>query len=134
VALWPDRRHDLPALTAGPGCSHRDSFERALDPPSVAATEAKTAGFLKGVQDVYKAHNGGGTWLFGDAIGPTVLDGHVGPLLARLLGNEERRDMVPEELRQYLGGIKDLDEWTSVMHDRPTTYNPSMGPVEGMPL
>jgi hypothetical protein len=105
-----------------------------MDTPNAAVTEAKAAGYLKGVQDVYNTHNGGGIWLFGDAVGPTVLDGHVGPFLARLLGNEERRDMVPDELRQYIRGIKDLEEWTSVMHDRPTIYNPSMGPVEKIPL
>jgi hypothetical protein len=105
-----------------------------MDATNVSVTEAKAADFLKSVQEVYKVNSGGGMWLFGDSVGPTVLDGHVGPFLARLLGNEERRDMVPDELREYLRGITALEEWTSVIHDRPTMYNPSMGPLEKIPL
>lgn len=107
-----------------------------MEPENIADTEAKVEDFLAGLLAQYKAHNrdGTGTWIFGDEVGPTVLDGNAAPLLARLLDREERAGMVPEELKGYMKKITALPEWETILQGHSTMYTSSIGDVAAVPL
>ncbi|KAI1341352.1 hypothetical protein F5Y15DRAFT_375812 [Xylariaceae sp. FL0016] len=70
-------------------------------------------------------------WTFGAQVGPTVLDSHLLPLVLRCVevGNGE---LVPRELRRWAEARAKGPSWLKVMRGRPTVWNASMGPVEGM--
>ncbi|KAF9771561.1 hypothetical protein IL306_010790 [Fusarium sp. DS 682] len=70
-------------------------------------------------------------WTFGSEIGPTILDSHLLPFTLRCLevGND---DLVPLELQRWAEVKAKSPSWQKVMHGRPTTYHPSMGPVAEM--
>ncbi|EED21552.1 conserved hypothetical protein [Talaromyces stipitatus ATCC 10500] len=70
-------------------------------------------------------------WIFGNKVGPTVLDSHMLPLVLRCIevGNAE---LVPQELQLWAKTNEKSPTWEKVMHGRPTRYDPSMGPVEDM--
>lgn len=68
------------------------------------------------------------TWLFGDDAGPTVLDAHCVPFIARLLDSKES-DLVPDELQAYAAKIMALPEWNDVTRGRPTHWNIKLGHV-----
>ncbi|KAF3769577.1 hypothetical protein M406DRAFT_354053 [Cryphonectria parasitica EP155] len=72
-----------------------------------------------------------GEWTFGAQVGPTVLDSHLLPLVLRCVeaGNAE---LVPPELQRWAEVKAKSPVWQKVMHGRPTTWAPSMGPVEDM--
>lgn len=72
-----------------------------------------------------------GEWTFGAAVGPTVLDSHLLPLVLRCVevGNAE---LIPDELQRWAEAAARGPAWQKVMHGRPTVYNPSMGPIEDM--
>ncbi|KAF6520540.1 hypothetical protein HZS61_014798 [Fusarium oxysporum f. sp. conglutinans] len=70
-------------------------------------------------------------WTFGSDIGPTILDSHLLPFTLRCMevGND---DLVPLELQRWAKVKEKSPSWQKVMHGKPTTYHPSMGPVAEM--
>ncbi|KAJ9421280.1 hypothetical protein FOXG_02660 [Fusarium oxysporum f. sp. lycopersici 4287] len=70
-------------------------------------------------------------WTFGSDIGPTILDSHLLPFALRCMevGND---DLVPLELQRWAKVKEKSPSWQKVMHGKPTTYHPSMGPVAEM--
>ncbi|KAI1046769.1 hypothetical protein LB505_011110 [Fusarium chuoi] len=70
-------------------------------------------------------------WTFGSDIGPTILDSHLLPFTLRCLevGSD---DLVPLELQHWAKAKEKSPSWQKVMHGKPTTYHPSMGPVAEM--
>ncbi|KAE8155071.1 hypothetical protein BDV25DRAFT_135404 [Aspergillus avenaceus] len=77
----------------------------------------------------YDKFNRGGVWIFGDDIGPTVLDAHIVAFIARLI-DVQLMEFVPSELLKYAKVVMGLPEWEQVMHGRPTEWDPSLGPVD----
>lgn len=76
-----------------------------------------------------------GYWIFGDTIGPTVLDAHVVPFIARLV-ESGRHSLVPENLSEYArrivkgkDGGQPLSQWLEVTHGRRTSWQLSYGHV-----
>ncbi|KAF7546826.1 hypothetical protein G7Z17_g8160 [Cylindrodendrum hubeiense] len=70
-------------------------------------------------------------WTFGSEVGPTILDSHLLPFVLRCIevGSAE---LVPLELQRWAEVKAKSPSWQRVMRGRPTTYHPSMGPVEEM--
>lgn len=61
-------------------------------------------------------------WIFGDDIGPTLLDAHTVPLVARLYdaGNDELMD---GRIKEYGKCLMESDVYNEVMESRPTLYH-----------
>ena len=79
---------------------------------------------------MYEAQGGDSLWLFGPNAGPTLLDAHTVPFIARLLDEKvNRHDLVPSKLQEYAARVMKLPEWDAVTHGRPTVWNASLGPV-----
>ncbi|KAK7415583.1 hypothetical protein QQZ08_012299 [Neonectria magnoliae] len=70
-------------------------------------------------------------WTFGAQAGPTVLDSHLLPLVLRCI-DADNAELVPQELQDWAGVKAKSPVWQRVMHGRPTTWDPSMGPVADM--
>ncbi|KAL1847635.1 hypothetical protein Daus18300_013895 [Diaporthe australafricana] len=105
----------------------------ALRPAQVQLAERKALDYFAELLPIYRANGGDSTWLFGSETGPTLLDAHTVPFIARLMDERvKRHDLVPAEIQQYAAGVMKLPEWVSVMHGRPTVWNASLGPVREM--
>lgn len=76
---------------------------------------------------IYK--DDGSPWLFGEAVGPTVLDAHVTALYARLVDNQ-RGDLIPEKLQRYTEQMRAGPEWRGMLRGRSTIWNSSVGDVD----
>ncbi|KAF4449350.1 hypothetical protein F53441_7328 [Fusarium austroafricanum] len=106
----------------------------AFQPDIVAKMHADLKAIFKEVVDHRKESGSFGNydeWTFGSEIGPTILDSHLLPFVLRCIeaGNAE---LVPEELQRWAAAKAKGPSWQRVMHGRPTTYHPSMGPVADM--
>ncbi|RGP79781.1 hypothetical protein FLONG3_2094 [Fusarium longipes] len=113
---------------------HNEQNGIAFQPDVVA----KNCADLKAIfENVVKLRQENGTigkgdeWTFGSEIGPTILDSHLVPFILRCIeaGNAE---LVPTELQTWAKTKEKSTSWQRVMHGRPTTYHPSMGPVAEM--
>lgn len=95
--------------------------------------ESQARGFFSELLAIYQSHGGLSLWLFGPRAGPTLLDAHTVPVIARLLDEKvKRHDLVPGKLREYAKRVMKLPEWDSVMHGRPTVWNAFLGPVRDL--
>ncbi|POS70335.1 hypothetical protein DHEL01_v211268 [Diaporthe helianthi] len=102
----------------------------ALKPEQVEQAEKQARDFLSGVLSIYKSHGVDSVWLFGPDVGPTILDAHTVPFIARMVDEKvNRSSLVPAELQEYASRVMARPEWDAVMHGRPTVYDASMGPV-----
>lgn len=89
--------------------------------------------FLEEIVQLRNKYSQGGTWIFGDKIGPTVLDAHVVPFVSRLV-DISLADLVPPQLRAYADKIRALPQGLEAMGHRPTVWDPSLGPIDEMRL
>ncbi|KAL1861021.1 hypothetical protein Plec18167_003696 [Paecilomyces lecythidis] len=111
---------------------HKKTNGVAFQPAIVAKARADLQAIFAEIIE-YRRKSGAseGDWTFGNKVGPTVLDSHLLPLVLRCIeaGNGE---LVPQELQRWAEIKAKSPEWQKVMHGKPTTYHPSMGPVEDM--
>lgn len=107
--------------------SHEFTHSSSLDPENVAEAEEGALEFMHDLVEVFKEHNQGKTWIFGDQ--PTILDAHVAALAARLM-DVDRSDLLPEEVRAYARSVIATPEWNRVTSGRPTVWDDSLGKVE----
>lgn len=115
------------------GCSHNRTKADALRPAQVQLAEREALDYFSEVLSIYRAHGGNSIWLFGPETGPTLLDAHTVPLIARLMDERvKRHDLIPVEIREYATRVMKLPEWDAVMHGRPTVWNASLGQVREM--
>lgn len=114
--------------------SHNKGNAEAFQPAVVAKAQADLKAIFAEILDHRRRSGSYGNddeWTFGAVVGPTVLDSHLLPLTLRLVevGSAE---LVPEELQRWAEATAKKPTWLKVMHGKPTTYHPSMGPVEDM--
>ncbi|KAK7701011.1 hypothetical protein SLS64_010605 [Diaporthe eres] len=115
------------------GFSHNKTKADALRPDQVQLAESQAQSYFSELLAIYQAHGGCSLWLFGPRAGPTLLDAHTVPVIARLLDERvKRHDLVPGKLQEYAIRVMRLPEWNSVMHGRPTVWNASLGPVRDL--
>lgn len=101
-----------------------------MKPDQIEQAERQARDYFSELLSIYKAHGGSSLWLFGPDAGPTLVDAHTVPFIARMMDEKvNRRNLVPSELQEYVSRVMELPEWDAVMHGRPTVYNASMGPV-----
>jgi len=115
-------------------CRHNATLGVALRPENIRDAKEKAQSLLADVLATRKQFGGGngsGTWIFGDDVGPTVLDGHIVPFVARMV-DVEREDLVPAELLEATKKAMERPEWLQVMHGRRTWYDRSYGPVSSL--
>lgn len=113
--------------------SHYETKADALRPDKVQLAESQAKDYFSKLLAMYQAHGGGSLWLFGPDSGPTVLDAHAVPVIARLMDEKvKRHDLVPAQLQEYATRAMELPEWDAVMHGRPTVWNASLGPVRDL--
>ncbi|KAL2283260.1 hypothetical protein FJTKL_10136 [Diaporthe vaccinii] len=112
---------------------HNKTKADALLPDQVQLAESQAQSYFSELLAIYQAHGGCSLWLFGPRVGPTLLDAHTVPVIARLLDERvKRHDLVPAKLQEYAIRVMMLPEWHSVMHGRPTVWNASLGPVRDL--
>ncbi|KAL4903128.1 hypothetical protein BDW74DRAFT_52538 [Aspergillus multicolor] len=94
---------------------------------------ANSISFMNEIVELQDKYSKRGTWIFGDKVGPTVLDAHVVPFVTRLedIGLE---DLVPDQLRKYADRIKKLPQGKEAMGQRPTVWDASLGPIDEIRL
>ncbi|KAK9419691.1 hypothetical protein SUNI508_07177 [Seiridium unicorne] len=107
-----DRGHILTAL-------YHENIKRA---------EEQARALFESVNQEYQQHHDAGPWIFGDEVGPTVLDAHIVPFITRV-GEAGRARLIPDDLRQYARHIVTLPQWLEVTHGRRTLWNVSYGHV-----
>ncbi|KAL4781270.1 hypothetical protein BJX76DRAFT_21288 [Aspergillus varians] len=110
--------------------------QRELVSMNLAAGRSMTGNsvaFLAEIVALRKKHSPGGTWIFGDKVGPTVLDAHVVPFVARLI-DINLDELVPPELREYAEIIRALPEGQEAMGQRPTVWDASLGAIDDIRL
>lgn len=113
--------------------SHYETKADALRQDNVQLAESQVKDHFSELLILYRAHGGGSLWLFGPDAGPTLLDAHAVPVIARLMDEKvKRHDLVPEKLQEYAKRVLELPEWDAVMHGRPTVWNASLGPVRDL--
>jgi hypothetical protein len=108
--------------------SDHATYGNVLSDEHFASAETHVRALFKDIAEQYQQHHGDGTWIFGDDVGPTLLDAYTVTLATRLV-NMERADLVPPELQQYAQVVREGPEWESVMHGRSTVYTRALGPV-----
>ncbi|KKK27375.1 hypothetical protein ARAM_002286 [Aspergillus rambellii] len=94
---------------------------------------AHTKAFLSEVAKQHHEFSDGGTWIFGDGTGPTVLDAHVVAFIARLI-DINLVELVPPQLLPFVETIMALPEWEDAMKGRPTVWSASLGPIEKLQI
>lgn len=110
--------------------SHVKTKNDALKPDQVAQAEKQARDFFSELIPIRKAQGAGSVWLFGPDVGPTILDAHTAPFIARMMDEKVgRSSLVPPELQEYAARVMERPEWDAVMHGRPTMYDASIGPV-----
>lgn len=105
-------------------------MESVLEADQVVLAESKVLEVFGAISDTYHE---GDVWLFGQAVGPTILDAHLVPLITRLQ-DCGRQDLVPGILAAYAGRVRSTDAWREATHGRPTMWDVSMGHVADMQL
>ena len=99
-----------------------------MRPESVALAKRQADDLFQAVLGQYTATSKGSLWLFGDEVGPTVLDAHTASFIARMI-DAQQEELVPNELLDYAKRIIALPQWTEVMHGRSTMWNKAYGHV-----
>lgn len=113
--------------------SHNRTKADALRPDQLEFAEKQAQDYFSELLAIYQAHGGDPLWFFGPDAGPTLLDAHTVPFIARLMDEKvKRHDLVPAELQEYATRVLKLPEWDAVMHGRPTVWNASLGPVRDL--
>lgn len=119
------------------GSSYYDNLAYALRPENIAKAKAQADDLFQQLLLIYREHHSSPAtepeqdrdiWLFGAAIGPTILDAHAVALIARVddAGSEE---LVPGELLAYARKARSLPAWEAVTHGRKTKWDKSYGHV-----
>lgn len=114
--------------------SHDQGYGIAFHPDVVKKAHADVQTIFAEIIDLRKqsgAFTNPEEWTFGAKVGPTILDSHLLPLALRCI-EVWFTELVPEELRLWAKAKEKSPTWEKVMHGRPTTYDPSMGPIEDM--
>lgn len=116
--------------------SFKQTLAIALRPDKVNKAKAQTSELFEDLVALYKQNDSDdadqeGRWLFGSSTGPTILDAHVAPFIARLI-DAEKASLVPEILMVYAKRIMSLPAWEEVLHGRSTLWNVSYGHVHLM--
>lgn len=105
--------------------SHQEHTENAISLENVHLAETKTHELCRTLLEIYQDEGNNGNWLLS---APTVLDAHVVAFLGRLL-DMQRRDLVPDALREYTERIRGRVEWEEVMHGRSSIWSVAVGHV-----
>lgn len=112
--------------------SHKETQEHALTDESVAKAEEQARALFSEIEtlmaDFGDSAGSVANWIFGGAVGATVLDAHIVPFIARLL-DCGRKDLVPERLQDYAHFAQSGPAWEAVTHGRTTMFSPSIGHV-----
>lgn len=112
--------------------SHKETQENALTDDNVHLAEKQAkALFVKFDKIISTPADKSGAlpkWIFGEAVGPTVLDAHCTALIARLM-DCGRHDLIPGRLQQYANSVMASLGWQSVTHGRSTMWDVSVGHV-----
>ncbi|KAG8158127.1 hypothetical protein KVR01_011888 [Diaporthe batatas] len=109
---------------------HVKTKNDALRLDQVERAEKQARDFFSELLSIRKTHGADSVWLFGPEAGPTILDAHTVPFIARMRDEKVGRgNLVPPELQEYASRVMGRPEWDEVMHGRPTIYDASMGPV-----
>lgn len=111
--------------------SYKSGLGIALRPESVAWAKRQANDLFQAVLAQYNVHSQGSLWIFGDLIGPTVIDAHFASFVARMI-DARQEELVPTELLDYARRVIALPEWTEVMHGRSTMWNKSYGHVRDL--
>lgn len=120
-------------MTNAGNSSHNKTKADALSPAQIDLAENDARDFFARLLALYKAQGGDSPWLFGPDAGPTLLDAHTVPFIARLMDDKvKRHDLVPPELQEYATRVMKRPEWDAVTHGRPTVWNASLGPVRDL--
>lgn len=106
----------------------RANYGHVLTDAHFEAAQDHVRVLLADITDLYRQHHGSGTWIFGDEVGPTVLDAYTATLLARLV-DMKREHLIPEELRPYGDAISSGPAWESITHGRGTVWTRGMTPI-----
>ncbi|KAH8812213.1 hypothetical protein F5884DRAFT_855513 [Xylogone sp. PMI_703] len=101
---------------------HERTLVHALEPEQVAKTRAQTLKFFSNIIDIRESLGKGSSWIFGDEIGPTLLDAHTIPLIARLY-DADNEELMDERIKAYGRPIMNSDVYNEVMQGRPTLHH-----------
>ncbi|RFU23878.1 hypothetical protein B7463_g12457, partial [Scytalidium lignicola] len=98
---------------------HERTLAHGLEPDAITKAYEQTRSFFRDVLAIKESEGRSSPWIFGDEVGPTTLDAHTVPLVARLFdaGNEHLMD---ERIKSYGRYHFDSDVWQEVMEGRPT--------------
>ncbi|KAJ9150706.1 hypothetical protein NKR23_g3388 [Pleurostoma richardsiae] len=105
---------------------YKSTLGPALRPESIAKAKKQAEELFEDISALRAKTTEQSLWIFGDAVGPTVLDAHVAPLIARLI-DAGKEDLVPGELLEYGKRLTALPAWAEVTHGRSTIWNISYG-------
>ncbi|KAH8880249.1 hypothetical protein GQ53DRAFT_755230 [Thozetella sp. PMI_491] len=97
-----------------------------IKPETVLQAKQQAKDLFADTLEQYKKHGQGSLWIFGDQVGPTLLDAHIVPLIARLM-DVHREELVPDELLAYAKKVIDSPAYQQVTHGRATLWNISYG-------
>ena len=96
------------------------TISHALDEEPIRRAEKQAIAFLENIEEALKVFSEGSVWIFGDDVGPTALDAHTVPFVARMI-DAKRSNMVPATVLKYALRAMEGDAWQSVTLGRPTT-------------
>ena len=120
---------------------HNRTLGGALRPDAVRRAEEQSRAFLEGVRSLIaeteaavemnvgregkaegvKHDRIAASWIFGNRTGPTALDAHTVPFVARLM-DWGRDELIPAEVRRYAEWAMSREEWLSVTNGKPTAF------------
>jgi hypothetical protein len=101
--------------------SHNKTLFNALTPSAVTLATNQATAFLASIHELKKS-SGNEAWIFGNDIGPTALDAHTVPFIARLI-DAGKEGLVPENLLQYTRKAMEGREWQEITSGRPTLFS-----------
>jgi hypothetical protein len=106
----------------------RDHMLTALHHQTIQQAENQARVLFDSAAQEYRMYSDASPWFFGVETGPTVLDAHIVPFIARV-GEGGRAGLIPEDLRNYARRIVTLPQWLRVTHGRRTMWDISYGHV-----
>lgn len=114
--------------------SHVQEFKNSHTNETIADHERRVEKYFSKVLHLMKTNNpptilssgdaetdGERIWIFGPRVGPTALDAHTVPLVARL-HDAEREYLIPDEIKRYGRQCVASPEWQSFTGGRPTLH------------
>lgn len=117
--------------------SFKTHQQNELQPQQIHQAEEQARAFFAAVLNVYESNDDGDPlWLFGPETGPTLLDAHVVPFIARLLDDQLKRDdLVPPALQEYAARVRQTGPaWEEATRGRPTMWSVGLGHAHLMVL